>query len=33
LDPDSHAMLVDVEEQQLFQRGTLVHRQLRGNPD
>ena len=28
LDPDPHAMLVDVEEQQLFQRGTLVHRQF-----
>jgi hypothetical protein len=28
LDPVPHTMLVDVEEQQLFQRGTLVYRQF-----
>jgi hypothetical protein len=27
LDADSHPMLVDIEEQQLLQRGALVHRQ------
>ena len=26
LDPDADTMLIDVEEQQLFQRGALVHR-------
>jgi hypothetical protein len=28
LNSDAHAMLVDVEKQQLFQRGTLFHRQF-----
>ena len=28
LDADTHPMLVDVEEQQLLQRGALVHRQF-----
>jgi hypothetical protein len=26
LDPEAHAMLIDVEEQELFQRGALVDR-------
>jgi hypothetical protein len=33
LDSDAHAMLVDVEEQKLLQRGALSHRQFRCNPD
>ena len=33
LDADAHPMLVDVEEQQLLQRGALVDRQFRRNPD
>jgi hypothetical protein len=33
LDPDAHTMLVDIEEQQLFQRGALVRWQSRCNSD
>jgi hypothetical protein len=33
LDPDAHTVLVDVEEQKLLQRGALIHRQFRCNPD
>jgi hypothetical protein len=33
LDPEAHTMLVDIEEQQLFQRGALVRWQCRCNPD